>query len=134
MEEWNTKMLLEVELDDPDDFLRIMETLTRIGIPSKEGKTLYQSCHILHKQGRYFVVSFKEMFKLDGKESNISEEDIQRRDTIASLLSDWGLLRIVSSGIRKHTLSNVKVITHKEKRSWTLISKYQVGKCKSRNV
>lgn len=130
---WNTSMLLEIELDDPDDFLKIRETLTRIGVASKEGKTLYQSCSILHKQGRYFIVSFKEMFCLDGKESRVTKEDLHRRDTIARLLCDWGMLKIKDPTIQKHTLKNLKIIPHKEKNTWNLISKYKVGSVKKRH-
>ena len=122
--------MIEVRLKNPDDFLKIRETLTRIGVASKKDKTLYQSCHILHKQGRYFIVHFKELFALDGKESNITSNDVERRNTIASLLQDWGLLKILnpSKAEPKASLSQIKVVTHKEKDEWELVPKYNIGK------
>jgi len=123
---------LEVILSEPDDFLKVRETLTRIGVASRKDKTLYQSCHILHKQGRYFIVHFKELFALDGKTADLSENDLQRRNTIAKLLVDWGL--IVISNAENFTdyapLSQIKVISHKEKDDWKLETKYNIGKKK----
>jgi hypothetical protein len=123
---------LEVVLSEPDDFLKVRETLTRIGVASRKDKTLYQSCHILHKQGRYFIVHFKELFALDGKTADLSENDLQRRNTIAKLLVDWGL--IVISNAEHFTdyapLSQIKVISHKEKDDWKLETKYNIGKKK----
>jgi hypothetical protein len=121
---------LEVELQQPDDFLKIRETLTRIGVASRNTKTLYQSCHILHRQGKYFIVMFKEMFLLDGKDADLSQNDLQRRNTIAVLLSDWGLLKIVytESVEDRAPLSQIKVLSFKEKSDWNLVSKYSLGK------
>ena len=121
---------LEVILKEPDDFLKVRETLTRIGVASRKDKTLYQSCHILHKQGRYFIVHFKELFSLDGKESNITLNDIERRNTIATLMADWGLLKIKDETAitSKASLSQIKVLTHKEKGNWELVAKYNIGK------
>ena len=122
--------MLEVSLKEPDDFLKVRETLTRIGVASRKDKKLFQSCHILHKQGRYFIVHFKELFALDGKHSNLSENDIERRNTIAQLLADWGLISIVNSNIaeNKAPLSQIKVISFKDKGNWTLETKYNIGK------
>jgi hypothetical protein len=122
-------MPLEVELKDPDDFLLVKETLTRIGIASKQGNTLFQSCHILHKRGQYFIMNFKELFALDGKCDNIDESDIFRRNTIAQLLADWGLvvLKTKISDNEKAPMSGIKVISFKEKNEWELRSKYTVG-------
>ncbi len=127
---WTQDTMLEVLLEEPDNFLKVRETLTRIGVASRKDKTLYQSCHILHKQGRYFIVHFKELFALDGKEANITTGDIERRNTIASLLSDWGLLKIVvpSKAEQRVSLSQIKVVSFKEKRDWTLTAKYNIGK------
>ena len=124
--------LIEVTLESPDDFLKIKETLTRIGIASNKEKKLYQSCHILHKQGRYYIVHFKELFALDGKESNITSNDVERRNTIAGLLQDWGLLKIVEAikADPKASLSQIKVVSHKEKEEWELVPKYNIGKKK----
>ena len=125
--------MLEVLLNEPDDFLKIKETLTRIGVASKkEHNTLYQSCHILHKQGRYFIVHFKELFMLDGKPSNFSEDDIGRRNTITTLLSDWGLLTIVDEKQTepKTSLRQIKIISHRDKSDWALESKYTIGNVK----
>jgi hypothetical protein len=121
--------LVEVILESPEDFLKIKETLTRIGIASNRDKKLYQSCHILHKRGKYFLVSFKEMFILDGKESTLSDEDVKRRNTIINLLKDWGLLKIVDGSKTEDCLpvSKIKVLSHKEKNGWTLVSKYTIG-------
>ena len=123
-------MPLEVILDHPDDFLKIKETLTRIGVASKKDKILYQSCHILHKQGRYFIVHFKELFALDGKQADLTDNDLERRNVIAKLLSDWGLLNIIDPDLHNNLapLSQVKVISYKEKDEWDLQSKYNIGK------
>lgn len=132
--EWTPHSMLEVRIDEPDDFLKIKETLTRIGVSSKrEHNTLYQSCHILHKQGRYFIVHFKELFLLDGKPSNFSEDDLGRRNTIATLLSDWGLLEIVipESANPKVSLRAIKIISHRDKKEWNLETKYTIGNVKS---
>lgn len=123
--------LLEIKLKNDDDFLKVRETLTRIGVASRKDKTLYQSCHILHKQGKFYIVHFKEMFSLDGKETNFSEEDLGRRNTIAFLLEDWGLVTIVNpqqAQNPKATLNQIKILPHKEKDSWTLVQKYNIGK------
>ena len=121
---------LEVTLVQPDDFLKVRETLTRIGVASKKEKVLYQSCHILHKQGRYFIVHFKELFALDGKQADLVDNDIERRNTIAKLLSDWGLIKILDlNAIRDQApLSQIKVIAFKEKHEWDLQTKYNIGK------
>ena len=121
---------LEVVLVQPDDFLKVRETLTRIGVASRKDKVLYQSCHILHKQGRYFIVHFKELFALDGKLTDISENDLQRRNTIAKLLSDWGLISVLDDSIisDQAPLSQIKVISHKDKNNWDLQAKYNIGK------
>ena len=131
--EWTPSNMLEVIINEPDDFLKIKETLTRIGVSSKkEHNTLYQSCHILHKQGRYFIVHFKELFMLDGKPSNFSEDDVARRNTIATLLSDWGLLTIVDElqAELKTSLRQIKIISHRDKNEWNLESKYSIGNVK----
>jgi hypothetical protein len=122
--------MLEVTLPEPDNFLKVRETLTRIGIASRKEKKLYQSCHILHKQGRYFIVHFKELFALDGKESNITSGDIERRNAITALLQDWELLKIVvdSKAEPKASLSQIKVVSYKEKAEWELVPKYNIGK------
>jgi len=122
--------LLEIELKSDDDFLKVRETLTRIGVASKKEKTLYQSCHILHKQGRYFIVHFKELFSLDGKTSNFSESDIARRNTIALLLEEWGLVRLLNYDDDADTASigQIKVISFGEKKDWNLVTKYNLGK------
>ena len=122
--------MLEVKLKEPDDFLKVRETLSRIGVASRKERKLYQSCHILHKQGRYFIVHFKELFALDGKGTNISENDVSRRNSIASLLSDWGLVEIIGDSEPKAPLSQIKVISFKEKHEWTLETKYNIGKKK----
>lgn len=121
---------VEVNLKNQDDFLKVRETLTRIGIASKKEKKLFQSCHILHKRGRYVILSFKELFKLDGKESNFTESDLARRNTIAKLLHDWGLVEILElEEVEEPTIpiSQIKIIPHKEKNQWELVAKYQVG-------
>lgn len=123
--------LLEITLKKEDDFLKVRETLTRIGVASRKDKTLYQSCHILHKQGRFYIVHFKEMFALDNKPSNFSDEDLGRRNTIAKLLDDWGLVDIVfpeRSEQPKAMLSQIKILPHKEKDEWTLVQKYNIGR------
>ena len=124
--------LVEVRIAEEEDFLKIKETLTRIGVASRKDKTLYQSCHILHKQGKYYIVHFKELFALDGKPSNFSDEDKKRRNRIAKLLEDWALLRIVDGDKIKEEdiapMSQVKIISHKEKNDWTLEAKYKIGK------
>lgn len=122
-------MMLEVTLNEPDDFLKVRETLTRMGVSSRKEQKLYQSCHILHKQGRYFIVHFKELFLLDGKPSNLMENDLQRRNTIATLLSDWGLINVVDqSQIKdKAPLRQIKVIPYREKNQWELCPKYNIG-------
>ena len=128
--DWTPDSMLEVTLAEPDNFLKVRETLTRIGIASKKENTLYQSCHILHKQGRYFIVHFKELFALDGKDSNITSGDIERRNAIAGLLQDWDLLKIVNStkADNKASLSQIKVVSFKEKADWNLVAKYNIGK------
>jgi hypothetical protein len=127
---------LEIVLKEPDDFLKVRETLTRIGVASRKDKTLFQSCHILHKQGRYFIVHFKELFALDGKVADLAENDIQRRNTIAKLLVDWGLITIIDAKDFEDTapLSQIKVISFKEKYDWTLETKYNIGKKKQDSV
>jgi hypothetical protein len=127
----NLEELVEVKLTEPDDFLKIRETLSRIGVASKKDRILYQSCHILHKQGRYYLVHFKELFLLDGKRSDFTEDDIGRRNTIANLLNEWKLLELVDPSKTKDPkapLSQIKIISHKEKDSWNLITKYNIGK------
>jgi hypothetical protein len=128
--EWSPQDMLEVTLNEPDDFLKVKETLTRIGIASRKDKKLYQSCHILHKQGRYFITHFKELFLLDGNKSTLEQTDIQRRNTIAILLSDWGLLTIVNTDNANDTapLRQIKVLPFKEKNEWELCPKYNIGR------
>ena len=123
-------MPLEIKLVEPDDFLKIRETLTRIGVASRKDKILYQSCHILHKQGRYFIVHFKELFALDGKQADLTENDLQRRNTVSKLLSDWGLISIIQPKYFDDVapLSQIKVLSFKEKDEWTLQTKYNSGK------
>ena len=127
---WTQEQMLEVELKEPDDFLKIRETLSRIGVASRKERTLYQSCHILHKQGRYFIVHFKELFALDGKDTNLSENDIARRNTIANLLNDWGLIEVKGSVEPMAPLSQIKILSFREKDEWTLETKYNIGKKK----
>ena len=129
---WSQDLMLEVALREPDDFLKVRETLTRIGVASRKERKLYQSCHILHKKGKYYIVHFKELFALDGKHTNISENDVQRRNRIIKLLSDWGLVEIVDAStiVDAAPLSQIKVIAYKEKGDWTLESKYNIGKKK----
>jgi len=128
--QWSPESMLEVSLKEPDDFLKVRETLTRIGVASRKDKKLFQSCHILHKQGRYFIVHFKELFALDGKHSNLSDNDIERRNTITQLLSDWGLISIINpdTSTNKAPLSQIKVISFKDKSNWSLETKYNIGK------
>ena len=125
---WEPADMVEVLLNEPDDFLKVRETLTRIGVASRKEKKLYQSCHILHKQGRYYIVHFKELFALDGKDTNINQNDIERRNSIASLLSDWGLIELMGTAEPKAPLSQIKVIAFKEKNEWDLETKYNIGK------
>lgn len=127
---WTTDKMLEVSLKEPDDFLKVRETLSRIGVSSRKEKKLYQSCHILHKQGKYYIVHFKELFALDGKEHNITENDIGRRNSIAGLLKDWGLVSFENNPEPKAPLSQIKVISFKEKSEWVLEPKYNIGKKK----
>ena len=122
---------VEVSLNEQDDFLKVRETLTRIGVSSRKEKVLYQSCHILHKQGKYYIVHFKELFALDGKPSNISENDIQRRNAIANLLEEWGLIKVLNKHILVDNIAplhQIKIISFKEKDQWELITKYNLGK------
>ena len=126
--EWTPDLMLEVKLKEPDDFLKVRETLSRIGVASRKEKKLYQSCHILHKQGRYFIVHFKEWFALDGKPTNISINDLERRNTIAGLLSDWELIEILGNSAQRAPLSQIKVLSYKEKDEWVLETKYNIGK------
>ena len=128
--EWSQDRMVEVLLNEPDDFLKVRETLTRIGVASRKEKKLYQSCHILHKQGRYFIVHFKELFALDGKHANLTSNDVQRRNRIARLLSDWGLISIVKeSDIADIApLNQIKVLAYKDKGDWILEQKYNIGK------
>ena len=128
---WKPDQMLEVTLKEPDDFLKVRETLSRIGVASRKDKKLFQSTHILHKQGKYFICHFKELFALDGKSTNISENDIARRNTIANLLSDWGLVNVVgTSTVEPAPLSQIKVISFREKNEWILETKYNIGKKK----
>lgn len=131
--DWTPDSMLEVNLPEPDNFLKVKETLTRIGIASRKERKLYQSCHILHKQGRYFIVHFKELFALDGKESNLTTNDIERRNTVAVLLQDWGLLKVVRAADAQPqaSLSQIKVLAYKEKNEWELVPKYNIGKKKT---
>lgn len=130
---WSAMDMVEVRLKQPDDFLKCRETLTRIGVASRNENKLFQSCHILHKQGKYYIVHFKELFLLDGKESNLSDNDIQRRNKITKLLSDWGLVEIVNSSVIEDTssISQIKIIPYKEKSEWELIPKYSIGNKKN---
>jgi len=127
---WTPDFMLEVTLNEPDDFLKVRETLTRIGVSSRKENKLFQSCHILHKQGRYFIVHFKELFLLDGKKSNIEESDLGRRNTIATLMSDWGLVTIQNETAIKNLapLRQIKIIPFKEKSNWELCPKYNIGR------
>ena len=125
---WTQEHMLEVGLNEPDDFLKVRETLSRIGVASRKERKLYQSCHILHKQGRYYIVHFKELFALDGKKTNLSENDIARRNTISKLLKDWGLVEIQAELEPIAPLSQIKIISFKEKDEWALETKYNIGK------
>ena len=127
---WSPDMMVEVLLNEPDDFLKVRETLTRIGVASRKEKKLYQSCHILHKQGRYYLVHFKELFALDGKRANLTVNDVQRRNRITKLLSDWGLISIVSEDAVRDIapLNQIKVLSYKDKGDWILEQKYNIGK------
>ena len=127
---WHPEKMVEVQLKEPDDFLKVRETLTRIGVASRKDKKLFQSCHILHKQGKYYIVHFKELFALDGKKATLTDNDIQRRNTIAVLLTDWNLITIVKpeAATDKAPLSQIKVLPFKEKKEWNLSAKYNIGK------
>jgi hypothetical protein len=127
---WSPSDMLEVTIKQPDDFLKVRETLTRIGVASRKDKTLFQSCHILHKQGKYYITHFKELFALDGKNSSLTENDIQRRNTITLLLQDWNLIDVVNTTLveNKAPLSQIKVLPFKEKSEWNLVAKYNIGK------
>ena len=131
--QWYKDDMIQVNLKEPDDFLKVRETLTRIGVASRKEKKIYQSCHILHKRGKYYIVHFKELFALDGKQTNLSINDVQRRNRIASLLSDWGLLSIISTDKIDTIapLNQIKVLSFKEKGDWILESKYNIGKKKT---
>ena len=128
--EWSQEKMVEVLLNEPDDFLKVRETLTRFGVASRKEKKLYQSCHILHKQGRYFIVHFKELFALDGKHANLTSNDVQRRNRIARLLADWGLISIVKESAIADIapLNQIKVLAYKDKGDWILEQKYNIGK------
>jgi hypothetical protein len=135
MDQYLVEKMIEVTLREQEDFLKVRETLTRIGVASRKDKSLYQSCHILHKQGKYYIVHFKELFALDGKPTDFTEEDIGRRNTITNLLAEWNLVSIVESNINSTSqpvtpLSQIKIISHKEKNEWDLIAKYNIGKKK----
>jgi len=131
--EWHPEKMLEVKLKEPDDFLKVRETLSRIGVASRKERKLYQSCHILHKQGRYYIVHFKELFALDGKHANLTLNDVQRRNRIARLLSDWGLISIVREDdtLDIAPLNQIKVLSYKDKGEWILEQKYNIGKKKT---
>ena len=126
--DWDPGLMLEIKLGEPDDFLKIRETLSRIGVASRKERKLYQSCHILHKQGRYYIVHFKELFALDGKATNLSQNDIERRNTITGLLEDWGLVEVLGLSEPRAPLSQIKIISFIEKDEWTLETKYNIGK------
>ncbi len=131
---WSQDMMLEVTLKEPDDFLKVRETLTRVGVASRKERKLYQSCHILHKRGKYYIVHFKELFALDGKPTNITSNDVQRRNRITKLLSDWGLVEISGEGAEDLApLNQIKVLSFKDKGEWTLESKYNIGKKKTQS-
>ena len=127
--DWNASAMVEIRLKAPDDFLKVRETLTRIGVASRSEKKLYQSCHILHKQGKYYIVHFKELFLLDGKHSDFSDNDVHRRNRITKLLSDWGLLEVVNDQLIEEasSVSQIKILPHREKNEWTLVPKYSIG-------
>ena len=126
--QWTGDLMLEVKLKEADDFLKVRETLSRIGVASRKERKLYQACHILHKQGRYFIVHFKELFALDGKPTNISVNDLERRNTIAGLLEDWDLIEIIGNSVERAPLSQIKVLSFREKDEWILETKYNIGK------
>ena len=127
---WTQEQLLEVGLKEPDDVLKVRETLSRMGVASRKERKLYQSCHILHKQGKYYIVHFKELFALDGKQTNLTENDIARRNTISNLLKDWGLISIMGDSSNVAPLSQIKVLSFREKDEWELCTKYNIGKKK----
>ena len=127
---WTQEQLLEVGLKEPDDFLKVRETLSRMGVASRKERKLYESCHILHKQGKYYIVHFKELFALDGKQTNLTENDIARRNTISNLLKDWGLISIMGDSSNVAPLSQIKVLSFREKDEWELCTKYNIGKKK----
>ena len=130
--QWSPDKMVEILLSEPDDFLKVRETLTRIGVASRKEQKLYQSCHILHKQGKYYIVHFKELFALDGKRANLSVNDVQRRNRIIQLLSDWGLVTtVVDEQLDIAPLNQIKVISYKDKGNWTLETKYNIGKKKT---
>jgi len=131
--QWRPELMVEVVLKEPDDFLKVRETLTRIGVASRKEKKIYQSCHILHKKGKYYIVHFKELFALDGKRANITVNDVQRRNRIIQLLCDWGLITVTNADCISDAapLNQIKVIAYKEKGEWTLESKYNIGKKKT---
>jgi hypothetical protein len=132
--QWSPDQMVEVVLSEPDDFLKVRETLTRIGVASRKEKKLYQSCHILHKQGRYFIVNFKELFALDGKHANLTVNDVQRRNRIIQLLADWGLISVVDVSKIENIapLNQIKVLSYKDKQDWILETKYNIGSKKKR--
>ena len=127
--DWDASAMVEIRLKAPDDFLKVRETLTRIGVASRSEKKLYQSCHILHKQGKYYIVHFKELFLLDGKHSDFSDNDVHRRNRITKLLSDWGLVEVVDDQLIEEasSVSQIKILPHREKNEWTLVPKYSIG-------
>ena len=131
---WSSDQMVEISLNEPDDFLKVRETLTRIGVASRKEKKIYQSCHILHKQGRYFLVHFKELFALDGKHANLTSNDVQRRNRIAQLLSDWGLVEVLNTDQIKDIapLNQIKVLAYRDKGDWILETKYNIGSKKKR--
>ena len=126
---WSSDQMIEVTLNEPDDFLKVRETLTRIGVASRKEKKIYQSCHILHKQGRYFIVHFKELFALDGKHANLTQNDVQRRNRIIQLLSDWGLITVLNKSyiVDIAPLNQIKVLSYRDKSDWVLEQKYNIG-------
>ena len=132
---WSSDQMVEISLNEPDDFLKVRETLTRIGVASRKEKKIYQSCHILHKQGRYFLVHFKELFALDGKHANLTTNDVQRRNRIAQLLSDWGLVEVLNTDKIKDIapLNQIKVLAYRDKGDWILETKYNIGSKKKKN-
>ena len=132
---WSSDQMVEISLNEPDDFLKVRETLTRIGVASRKEKKIYQSCHILHKQGRYFLVHFKELFALDGKHANLTTNDVQRRNRIAQLLADWGLVEVLDEDQIKDIapLNQIKVLAYRDKGDWILETKYNIGSKKKKN-